>query len=135
ELLAVHILRSDGPAGSSVAALDSQRLLVESLGGSFHSVIGENVPDAVLDFARAKNATQVVIGASRRHPLLAALTGPGTGQTITRRSGTIDVHVGGHDYVSQARVVPRLTGSVSRQRRLAGLLLAAVLLSVLVPVC
>ena len=135
ELLAVHIVRSDGPATSSATALDSQRLLVESLGGSFHSVIGEHVPDAVLDFARAKNATQVVIGASRRHPMTTALTGPGTGMTIIRRSGTIDVHVVGHDFVSRARVVPRLTGSVSRQRRLAGLLLGAVLLTVLVTLC
>src|SRR4029453_18192859 len=32
EMLAVHIARSDGLAGSSIAALDQQRLLVESLG-------------------------------------------------------------------------------------------------------
>ncbi len=135
ELLAVHIARSDGLAGSSVASLESQRLLVESLGGSFHSIIGENIPAAVLEFARAKNATQVVIGASRRHPLMAALTGPGTGMTITRRSGSIDVHVVSHDYVSHPRVLPRLTGGLSRRRRLAGVLVAAVLLCALVPIC
>jgi two-component system, OmpR family, sensor histidine kinase KdpD len=135
ELLAVHIVRRNGQAGSSVITLDSQRLLVESLGGSFHSIIGENVPAAVLEFARAKNATQIVLGASRRHPLTAALTGPGTGMTITRRSGTIDVHVVGHDYAGHARMMPRLTGSLSRRRRLAGLLVAAVLLAGLVPVC
>ena len=72
ELLAVHIARSDGLAGSSIAALDQQRLLVESLGGSYHSIIGDDIPDAVLDFARAKNATQIVIGASRRNPVVAA---------------------------------------------------------------
>ncbi|MGI8667273.1 MAG: DUF4118 domain-containing protein, partial [Jatrophihabitans sp.] len=135
DLLAVHIVRSDGLAGSSVASLDQQRLLVESLGGSFHSVIGERVPEAVLDFARAKNATQIVIGASRRNPVVAALTGPGTGMTITRRSGTIDVHVVSHDYVGKGRVLPRLTGALTRQRRLAGLLVAVALLAVLVPVC
>jgi two-component system sensor histidine kinase KdpD len=36
DLLAVHIARSDGLAGSSIASLDQQRLLVESLGGSYH---------------------------------------------------------------------------------------------------
>ncbi|HEX2904373.1 MAG TPA: sensor histidine kinase KdpD [Jatrophihabitans sp.] len=134
ELLAVHIARSDGLAGSSIASLDSQRLLVESLGGSYHSVIGESIPDAVLEFARAKNATQIVIGASRRNPVVAALTGPGTGMTITRRSGSIDVHVVSHDYVGRGRVLPKLTGGLTRQRRLAGLLVAAVLLALLVPV-
>jgi Osmosensitive K+ channel histidine kinase len=87
ELFGVHIARSDGLAGSSIAALDQQRLLLESLGGSYHSVIGDDVSTAVLDFARANNATQIVIGASRRHPIVAALTGPGTGMTITRAPG------------------------------------------------
>ena len=133
ELMAVHIARSDGLAGSSIAALDQQRLLVESLGGSYHSIIGERIADAVLDFARANNATQIVIGASRRHPLTAALTGPGTGLRITRRSGGIDVHVVSHDYIGKGRVLPKLTGGLTRQRRLAGLVVGAVLLALLVP--
>lgn len=135
ELLAVHIVRSDGLAGSSIASLDQQRLLVESLGGSFHSVAGENVAQSVLEFARAKNATQIVIGASRRNPLVAALTGPGTGMSITRHSGSIDVHVVSHDYVGKGRVLPKLTSGLTRQRRLAGLLLGVLLLAILVPVC
>ncbi len=135
DLLALHIARSDGLAGSSVAALDTQRLLVESLGGSFHSIVGDNVADAVLDFARANNATQIVIGASRRKPLAAALSGPGTGMTITRRSGSIDVHVVSHDYVGQGRVLPTLREGVDRTRRLAAFVVAAVLLAGLVPAC
>jgi two-component system sensor histidine kinase KdpD len=133
ELMAVHIARSDGLAGSSIAALDSQRLLVESLGGSYHSIIGDNIPDAVLDFARANNATQIVIGASRRNPVVAAMTGPGTGMTITRRSGSIDVHVVSHDYIGKGRVLPQLTRGLTIRRRLAGLLVSAVLLGALTP--
>jgi two-component system sensor histidine kinase KdpD len=109
EMLAVHIARSDGLAGSSIAALDQQRLLVESLAGSYHSVIGDDVAESVLEFARANNATQIVIGASRRNVLVAALTGPGTGLTITRKSGSIDVHVVSHEYVGKGRVLPRIT--------------------------
>jgi two-component system sensor histidine kinase KdpD len=135
DLLAVHIARGDGLAGSSVAALDQQRLLVESLGGSYHSIVGDNVPNAVLEFARANNATQVVIGASRRNPAVAALTGPGTGMTITRLSGTIDVHVVSHDYVGKGRVLPRLTSGLTLRRRLSGFALATVLLATLVPIC
>jgi two-component system, OmpR family, sensor histidine kinase KdpD len=132
ELLAVHIARSDGLAGSSIAALDQQRLLVESLGGSYHSVVGDGVPEAVLGFARSHNATQIVIGASRRKPWTVALTGPGTGMTIARRSGSIDVHVVSHDYVGKGRVLPRLTGGVTHRRQLAGLVVAVVLITGLV---
>ena len=135
ELLAVHVARSDGLAGSSVAELDNQRALVESLGGSYHSVIGDNIPAAVLEFARANNATQIVIGASRRNPIIAALTGPGTGMTITRHSGRIDVHVVSHDYMGRGRVLPKLSSGLTRKRRLAALVTAAVLLTALVPIC
>jgi two-component system sensor histidine kinase KdpD len=135
DLLAVHIARSDGLAGSSIAALDQQRLLIESLGGSYHSIMGDDIPNAVLEFAKANNATQIVIGASRRNPVLAALTGPGTGMTITRRSGTIDVHVVSHDYIGKGRVLPRLTGGLTVQRRMAGVIVGALLLAILVPIC
>ena len=132
ELLAVHVVRSDGLTGSSVAVLERQRLLLESLGGSYHSVIGDDVAEAVLGFARASNATQIVIGASRRNPVVAGLTGPGTGMTITRLSGSIDVHVVGHDFVGKGRVLPRLSGGLTVRRRLAGLAVGGVLLAALV---
>ncbi len=135
DLLAVHIARSDGLAGSSVAELAKQRLLVESLGGSYHSIVGDDIAKAILDFARANNATQIVIGASRRHPTVAALTGPGTGMLITRASGSIDVHVVSHDYIGKGRVLPRLGGGLTVRRRLAGLTTGAVLLAALVPIC
>src|SRR6266550_3773769 len=134
EMLAVHIARSDGLAGSSIATLDQQRLLVESLGGSYHSVIGDDVAESVLDFARANNATQVVIGASRRNALVAALTGPGTGLTITRKSGNIDVHVVSHEYVGKGRVLPRIAPGVTRRRQILGVIVAAVLITILVSV-
>lgn len=135
DLSALHVARSDGLTGSSIAALDTQRLLVESLGGSFHSIVGDDVADAVLDFARANNATQIVLGASRRKPLAAALSGPGTGMTITRRSGSIDVHVVCHASVGEGRVLPRLCEGVDCTHRLAAHVVAAVLLAGLVPGC
>ena len=128
QLLAVHVARSDGLAGASVAALTKQRVLVESLGGSYHSVVGDNVPTALLDFARAHNATQVVLGVSRRSPLRAALTGAGVGTTVTRLSGPIDVHMVSHAYVGKGRVLPQLTRGLSVRQRLAGAAVGAVLL-------
>ncbi|MDP9093813.1 MAG: DUF4118 domain-containing protein [Actinomycetota bacterium] len=129
ELMAVHVSRSDGLAEPGLAALESQRLLVESLGGSYHSVIGDNVARALLDFARSVDATQIVLGASRRKPFTAALTGPGTSSTVTRLSGSIDVHMVSHDYAARGRVLPSLGYGLTAQRRVGGLIGAAVLLS------
>jgi two-component system sensor histidine kinase KdpD len=132
ELLAVHVTRSDGLSGPGVAALTGQRLLVESLGGTYHSVVGDAVVAALLDFARRVDATQIVLGTSRRHWLTAALTGPGTGASVTRQSGPIDVHLVTHDYSGGTGLrLPRLTGGLTRRRRLAGLALAAGLLPLL----
>ena len=80
DLLAVHVARSDGLSGASQGALAAQRLLVESLGGTYHQVLGDDVPQALLAFARAENATQLVLGDSRR-PSLARLFSPGTAAT------------------------------------------------------
>ncbi|HEV7204515.1 MAG TPA: ATP-binding protein [Jatrophihabitans sp.] len=136
ELLAVHIVRSDGLAGPGVAALTGQRLLVESLGGTYHSVIGDDVPSALLQFARSVDATQIVLGTSRRGGLAAAVTGPGTGATVTRLSGPIDVHLVSHDHAGGAGLrLPRLTGGLTPRRRLSGLLVAAVLLPALTVLC
>jgi two-component system sensor histidine kinase KdpD len=128
ELLAVHIARSDGLSGASPATLTSQRLLVESLGGSYHSLVGDRVTESLLEFARANNATQIVIGASRRRPFTAALTGAGTGRSTVRQAGAIDVHVVGHDYAGQGRALPKLTKGLTARRRLYGLAAAVLLL-------
>ncbi|WP_375500853.1 DUF4118 domain-containing protein [uncultured Jatrophihabitans sp.] len=135
ELLAVHVARSDGLSGPGVAALSGQRLLVESLGGTYHSVLGDAVPSALLDFARRVDATQIVLGTSRRNRFAAALTGAGTGELVTRMSGHIDVHLVSHDYArgagSSGLRLPQLTHGLTAQRRIAGFVLAAILLPAL----
>ena len=135
ELLAVHVSRSDGLAEPGVAALSAQRSLVESLGGSYHSIVGEDVPQALIEFARSVDATQIVLGASRRRPWLAALGGPGTGATVTRLSGSIDVHLVSHDYAARGRGLPALSGGLTARRRVAGVITAVVMLVALTLVC
>jgi len=135
ELLAVHVSRSDGLAEPGVAALGAQRMLVESLGGTYHSVVGDDVAKAILEFARSVDATQIVLGASRRRPWVAALTGPGTGATVTRLSGSIDVHLVTHEYAGRGRALPSLAGGLTVRRRIAGLITAAFTLLVLTLVC
>jgi two-component system sensor histidine kinase KdpD len=127
DLLAVHVTRSDGLTGADPAALADQRRLVESLGGSYHQVIGDDIPDALLEFARAENATQLVLGGSRRSRLSAMLTGPGIGSTTIRESGDIDVHIVTHAEMGRGRVLPRLRGTIDRRRQVRGFALALVL--------
>jgi two-component system sensor histidine kinase KdpD len=130
DLMAVHVARSDGLAGADPAKLARQRLLLESLGGTYHQVVGNDVPAALLDFARAVNATQLVLGASRRGRL-AQLVSRGVGVTTTAESGSIDVHLVTHEAVRHGRRPLSLTGGLSVRRRLAGAALAAIGLPIL----
>ncbi|WP_438490366.1 ATP-binding protein [Streptomyces sp. S186] len=119
-LLAVHITRSHNLAGSSPAALAEQRQLVESLGGSYHAVVGDDVPAALLDFARSQNATQLVIGASRRGRLRRVLIPRGVGETVVELSGDIDVHTVTHERAGAGRRWVAPGSGLPRSRRVAG---------------
>ncbi|MFI8462072.1 ATP-binding protein [Kitasatospora sp. NPDC085464] len=119
DLLAVHVTRSDGLAGASSGALAQQRQLVEDLGGSYHVVVGDDIPTALLAFARAHDATQLVLGTSRRGRINRFLTGPGTGQTTVDASEDIDVHMVTHEFTGRGRL-PALGRRHSRRRTIAG---------------
>src|SRR5215472_963311 len=127
DLLAVHVTTSDGLTGADPAALAHQRQLTESLGGTYHQVVGDDVPDALLTFARAENATQLVLGVSRRGWLASLLTGPGVSMRTMRESGDIDVHMVTHSYVGRGRTLPEARGGLDRRRQLIGYALAVLL--------
>jgi two-component system sensor histidine kinase KdpD len=124
DLLAVHVTSQDGLRGAAPGALARQRLLVEELGGTYHQVVGDDVPTALVEFARGVNATQLVIGVSRRGRIAAALSGPGIGATVTREAGNIDVHIVNHAAAGGRSRLPRMGGALSVKRRVAGFLLA-----------
>lgn len=131
EFLAVHVARSDGLSGASVAELQRQRVLVESLGGSYHSAVGDDIPTALLAVAKSLSATQVVVGASRRPGWQRALLGGGTAASVIRQSGPIDVHVVSHEYVGKGRSLPPLAGGLTVRRRILGGVTGAVGLTAL----
>ncbi|MFI9650393.1 ATP-binding protein [Streptomyces sp. NPDC052040] len=121
DLLAVHVARSDGlAAGVSHASLARQRRLVEDLGGSYHSIVGDDVATALVEFARAENATQLVLGSSRRGRLERFLTGLGTGETVTALSGDIDVHRVTHERAGRGTLLPSRRRTLSTSRLVAG---------------
>ncbi|MEV8588302.1 sensor histidine kinase KdpD [Streptomyces sp. NPDC051180] len=121
EVLAVYIARSDGLTAASPKELAVQRTLVEDLGGTFHHVIGDDIPSALLEFARGVNATQIVLGSSRRRTWQYML-GPGVGQTVARDSGPdLDVHIVTHGEVAKGRGLPVARGArLGRSRILGG---------------
>ncbi|SDK30552.1 sensor histidine kinase [Streptomyces indicus] len=135
EVLAVYIARSDGLTNASPKELALQRTLVEDLGGTFHHVIGDDVPSSLLEFARGVNATQIVLGSSRRKAWQYVF-GPGVGATVARESGPdLDVHIVTHDAVGKGRGLPVARGArLGTSRIIAGWLtgvVAPVLLSLL----
>ncbi|GHE13960.1 ATP-binding protein [Klenkia taihuensis] len=135
DLLAVHVLRSDGLTGASPAALRAQRALVESLGGSYHQVVGDDVAAALLEFARGADATQLVVGTSRRNRWARAVRG-GVGGAVIAGSGEIDVHIVTHSAAgSRGLRLPPLTGALTARRRWAGVALAVAGIPAVTAVC
>ncbi|NKU46932.1 DUF4118 domain-containing protein [Rhodococcus hoagii] len=96
ELMVVHVVRGDGIEGVSAAEMGKVRRLATSIGASLHSVVGDDVPTTLLEFAREVNATQLVIGTSRRSRW-ARILDEGIGAAIVQQSGKIDVHMVTHD--------------------------------------
>ncbi len=136
-LTAVHVVRGDGTRGARPETLAALRQLTEDLGGTFHTVVGDDIATAVLDFARSVNGTQVVVGTSRRGRLSTALR-PSTAGDIVRDSGEIDVHVvtrGTHpDELQRRDAGRRIHGPRKVWAWAVGLALPLLLTLVLLPV-
>lgn len=126
DLLAVHVTSQDGLRVADPEALAQQRALVEKLGGTYHQVVGDDIPTALVEFAKSVNATQLVIGVSRRSRLTAALTGPGIGATVVREAGNIDVHIVNHDAAGGKLSLPPVGGALTWKRRIIGFALALI---------
>ncbi len=124
ELLACHVSRPDGLVAADPAALAEQRKLVKELGGVMHEVAGSDVADAILDFARGVNATQIVIGTGR-HTGLSSLWHNGTGEQVAAGADDIDVHLVGHS-ADRAELPWHRGSGLGRRRQVTGWLLSTV---------
>ncbi|MFE1931234.1 DUF4118 domain-containing protein [Streptomyces sp. NPDC059474] len=133
ELLALHVVPGNGLAQPNrLGALARQRALVESLGGSYHQTVGEDVPEALLRFAEDENVTQIVLGASRRGRF-SLLLRAGVGQRTIHRSGPIDVNIVTHEQAAKGPSLrlPRPARGTGPARLWSALAGAAVLLPLL----
>jgi two-component system sensor histidine kinase KdpD len=108
ELMVVHVVRGDGLSGVSAPQMGKVRELAISLGATLHTVVGDDVPSALLDFARDENATQLVIGTSRRSRW-ARILDEGIGASVVQQSGKIDVHMVTHEHAGRASIWARMS--------------------------
>jgi two-component system, OmpR family, sensor histidine kinase KdpD len=92
ELVGVHVLSADGAARPPSEQLERQRELLAELGGRYAELTAIDVAGALVAFARAENATQLVLGATQRSRV-AELFGGSVINRAIREAADLDVHV------------------------------------------
>lgn len=127
ELMVVHVVRGDGLAGVAAPQMGKVRELATSLGATVHTVVGDHVSAALLDFAREINATQLVLGTSRRSRW-ARIFDEGIAATTVQHSGKIDVHMVTHEEASRGISLKSIS---PRERRVMSWLAALVVPSII----
>jgi two-component system sensor histidine kinase KdpD len=111
ELVGVHVRSEEGLVGQEPDDIIADRRdLLVAVGGTFVEIVGNDVAAALVSAARAENATQIVLGASRRSRW-AEITRGSVINRVVRLSGAIDVHV-----ISQEAPAPAMAHA--RRRRL-----------------
>lgn len=122
ELHAVHVSGRGAPTASP-EDLARLRSLTEELGGTHHTVLDDDPAEAVLSLARTLNATQLVVGDSRRSRWRGLLM-PGVNERVVGGAEDIDVLVVTHPYVRRGARLPAARSVLGSRRRAAGWLLA-----------
>jgi two-component system sensor histidine kinase KdpD len=120
----VYVTPRKGPAPPPVDVA-RLRVLTEELGGTHHTLVADDAAQAVLVFARGLNASQIVLGASRRSRWRSLLR-TGVSDRVIAGSDDIDVLVVTHAYARSGTRTPRPAGPLGRRRLLVGWLLALV---------
>jgi two-component system sensor histidine kinase KdpD len=132
ELFGVHVRSTDGLAGPPKQLLEEHRALLAEVGGTYHEIVGDDVGKALIEFARAENATQIVLGSSRRSRWVELTRGSVINRVI-RASGPIDVHVISSEAPESEAAFRRRRGrrALPVRRQVIGALAGLVLLPVL----
>ncbi len=128
ELVGVTITSDDGLRSSSGAGskLEANVALLQELGGRYLEVVGSDVAQALVSVARSENATQLILGASRRSWREELFRGSIVTRCVRAARGEIDVHVIGSEHeFNEPRTRRRWAFSLSplSRRRLVGSIL------------
>ena len=95
ELIGVHVTAADGlrqPRDDARVGLEKHRSLLAELGGRYHEISGDDISDALVEFARSQSATQLVLGAGHTQRQTGWRRGSVLARTVVGAAG-IDVHV------------------------------------------
>lgn len=125
DLMAVYVVRAAGVSGTDSEALATQRTLTQQFGGSFHTVVGEDVAAELVEFARSVNARRLVVGESRRSRT-SRLFRPSIAELVVRDLGEIDLQLVAHERAGRW-IGPAIWRRLTSRRKLWGLLSALVL--------
>lgn len=136
DLVGVHVRATDGLVGPRKSLLERHQQLLAELGGRYAETTGADVATALVDFAAAENASQLLLGSTYRSRWEQLSRGSVINQVI-RRAGDIDVHVisarpkPGELESDGGRRLPRLPRrnrlvALSRRRVITGWLLAII---------
>ncbi len=93
ELVGVHVQTDDGLADAGAEGLRRNRALLDDLGGRYVEVVGADVAPALVQVARAENATQLVLGATHRSRVAEFVRGSVINSVIRAAEGALDIHV------------------------------------------
>jgi two-component system sensor histidine kinase KdpD len=130
ELVGVTVRRDDGLRPESDRDLTENVALLEELGGRYVEVVGSDVAQCLVAVARSENATQLIIGATRRSWRHELYRGSIVTRCVKAARGELDVHVIGADAESLSRPsTPRRSfrpSPLAWRRVLAGLLVGLV---------
>ena len=127
ELIGIHVESPDGLTGRDRGDLDEHRRLLSDLGGSYREVVDTNIGQALVKTAVAENATQLVIGASRRSRWTEIVQGSVVNSIAQRSGGALDIHIIATN--PEGKPAPRTTrprkwaptSRLSRRRQVSGL--------------
>jgi two-component system sensor histidine kinase KdpD len=123
-LFACHVRVSEGRGRVDSEALTGIRRIARDVGAEFQEVSGNDVATAILDYARGVNATQIVVGVSRRSRWQQLLR-PSIASDVAAGSRDIDVHLVSHEQSGTGHRDRRSRG-LPRRRVVSGFLVAMV---------
>ncbi|MEP7204030.1 MAG: DUF4118 domain-containing protein [Ilumatobacteraceae bacterium] len=102
-LVGVHVV---SPGRAPGRELERQRGLLVGLGGVYREILGDNVAEALAEFARVEQATQLVIGAIPRHT--GEPSSVSVADELIDRIGSVDVHIVGTEPTgNQSETLPK----------------------------
>jgi two-component system sensor histidine kinase KdpD len=107
----VHVWAGDGVAHSSNPGLALQQRLLKELGGRYVEITGPDVAQALVQFTRSENATQLFLGATPQSRASELVHGSVINRII-RDGVPIDVHVIAGVNGKEAEPAPASPGAV-----------------------